>query len=164
MAEKEGSKAMVPSVPAELRPWERLVKELTGIAENNAKNGTFDIAASNIDKMMEADSLAEILAVSENGPKKTENLLNQPLRLEWVEYWPSAEKFKEGTLGVFAAIHYTLPHLPEGVNEEVFTVGSPNIVAAIRAMEVKGILDTKPVLMLRSRATANGEMLFWAEP
>lgn len=165
MAQKPAKEETSTNSVETLRPYERLVKELKGLAKINEDNGSgFEIAAQVIDKMMEAETLDDILAAGQDGPLKAQDILHKPFMLMSCEYRTSDEKFRDGTLGV-----YVILNIRDAVTmaDMVVGCGAPNVVAACRAMEKRGILDEdqeKPILCLRSRPTANGELLFLSKP
>ena len=144
---------------AELRPFERMVKRLQGIAKLEAENGAgFDIAANVVDKMLSADSIDDILAAGKDGPLKAEDMEHKPFVVKELTIFKSAEAFKEG-FGVYYVVK-----CQDAVTlaDKVFSVGATNVVAALFAMDEKGVFESEdnPTLVIRSRPVPNGKLYY----
>lgn len=155
---------------AELRPYERMVKQLQGIAEIEAANGAgFDIAANVIDKMLtvelEDDNfdayIDGVLGVGEDGPLKAEDMEHKPFQVREITWFKSAEAFAGGGFGTYAVVKATNPVT---FDELVFSVGATNVVGTLFAFDQRGVFesDKNPLLVIRSRPTPNGKMYYLA--
>jgi len=142
-------------VSTEQRPYQEMVKHLLEMAKLDSE-GSFEIAADVIDRIALATTPEEIFAANESGPEDAEDWLNQPIGITSVRWWPSAEKFKKGTLGVYAVFHF---QTREG-KEEIMSVGAPNVVATIyRLVRLDFINGVDPFwVVIRGRETPNGTL------
>lgn len=145
---------------AELRPYERMVKQLQGIAKLESENGSgFEIAANVVDKMLSAESIDDILAAGQDGPLKAENMEHKPFLVRELSIHKSAEQFAEGGFGVYYVVTC---NDAISLEEKVFSVGATNVVAALFAMDQKGVFesDENPMLVIRSRPTPGGKLFY----
>ena len=139
----------------EMRPHQQMMRELAGMAELEAGD-SFDIAAQVIDSIAEAQTAEEIFAANESGPKSAEDYLGQRIGLLDVRYRKSAERFRQGTLGVFAV----LDAVDEGGEKILISVGAPNVVASVRRLQRLGLIDpgTPFWVKIKGRETENGTL------
>lgn len=147
-----------PAKNEEARPYLALMKELWDVAETEEGfTDSFDIASMVIDNILSATTFDEIVEANESGSlDKAEKYLNKPINITTISFRKSAEKFRKGTLGVYAVID---GHTDDG---EVITfgVGAPNVVASLRKCQTLGLIsEAKPLrCSIKSRETANGEL------
>lgn len=154
-----------------LRPYERMVKQLRGIAKLEDENGRgFEIAANVVDKMLTVDTddidalINEVLAAGEDGPLKAEDMEHKPFIVQGsdgITWLKSAEAFEKGGFGTYAVVKCMTPIKME---EIVFSVGATNVVAALYALWRKNVFDSdkNPILVIRSRPTPNGRLFYLA--
>jgi hypothetical protein len=142
-----------------LRPYQRMTRQMLFIAENESSDNGFEIAANVIDKMLEGQTIDDILSAGSSGPKKGEDMLHKPFVVASLQLFKSAEKFKSGSLGVYYTVTF---RDPIKFTEDVFSIGAPNVVAALWAMDQKNVFDgdDSPTLVIRSKETGNGNMLY----
>lgn len=169
MAKRDTSDETVAETGSEmesLRPYERMVKRLQGIAKMDAEGGSgFDIAANVIDKMLtvsEEDNDAFIDAVlnaGSDGPLKAEDMEHKPFQVREIQWFKSAEAFSAGGFGTYAVVKATNPVT---FDEIVFSIGATNVVGTLFAFDQRGIFesDKNPILVIRSRPTPNGKLFF----
>jgi|SRR5215475_2361391 len=146
------------TVSTDLRPYEQLVKKLTGIAELGDGSNGFEIAAAVIDNIAVAMTPEEIFGANESGPGDAADWLNQPIGLVGdPRVAKSDEKFRKGTLGVYLTIDFVTR---EG-KQEMITVGAPNVVATVwrlYELEMFGPNRDPFWVEIRGRETANGTL------
>lgn len=151
-----------------LRPYERMVKQLKGIAKIEDENGRgFDIAANVVDKMLtiesdDIDALIDgVLSAGEDGPLKAEDMEHRPFIVREITWLKSAEQFEKGGFGTYAVIKAANPITMEDI---LFSVGATNVVAALFAFWQKGVFESEknPALVIRSRPTPNGKLFYLA--
>lgn len=169
MAKRDTSDETVAETGSEmesLRPYERMVKRLQGIAKMDAEGGSgFDIAANVIDKMLtvsEEDNDAFIDAVlnaGSDGPLKAEDMEHKPFQVREIQWFKSAEAFSAGGFGTYAVVKAMNPVT---FDEIVFSIGATNVVGTLFAFDQRGIFesDKNPILVIRSRPTPNGKLFF----
>lgn len=152
--------------PAE-RPYEKLIRDLAGIAQLDSANGTFDIAATAIDGIMQAETLEEIFDANDAGPQsmKDSEFLGTPLSVYDVMWRKSDAKYTSangGGLGVYCVFD---AYLDTGETMK-FTVGAPNVVASFRTMQLRGLIkeDAPARVVIKSRPTENGVLLTVGRP
>lgn len=143
-----------------LRPYERMVKQLQGIAKLESDNGSgFEIAANVVDKMLAAETLDDILAAGKDGPLKAEDMEHKPFLVRELSIHKAADAFADGGFGVYYVVACS-----DAVSlaDKVFSVGATNVVAALFAMDQKGVFETdeNPTLVIRSRPTPNGKLFY----
>lgn len=148
-----------------LRPYQRMAKQIQGIAKLESENGAgFEIAANVVDKMLSVDSddvdalIDGILSAGADGPMKAEDMEHKPFIIREIQWMKSAEQYKEG-FGVYAVVKAMGAIKMEDI---MFTVGATNVVAALFAMDQKGVFesDNNPTLVIRSRPTPNGKLYY----
>lgn len=153
---------------AELRPYERMVKKLHGVAQLDSENGGgFEIAAGVIDKMLtvsEEDNDAFIDAVlnaGSDGPMKAEDMEHKPFVVKEITVYKSAEAFEKGGFGTYLVVKATNPI---SFDDIVFSVGATNVVGSLFAFNERGIFESEqnPTLVIRSRPTPNGKLFYLA--
>lgn len=146
------------------RPYEVAMTKLAARVELERANGnrSFEVAASVADKILNAESLDDILAAPEQGPDSAENFIGKGFKLRGMLDWqPAAEQFREGGTGyyvVFRAVDMN------GVLHVVST-GATNLVFQFLAMEEKGMFqdedwESDVYFTIRSRPVPSGT-LFW---
>lgn len=149
-----------------LRPYERMVKQLHGIAKLDSENGSgFEIAANVVDKILTVDAddieslIDGILSAGSDGPMKAENMEHKPFIVREITWLKSAEQFKDGGFGVYAVVK-AMGAIK--MDELMFSVGATNVVAALFAMDQKGVFESEntPTLVIRSRPTPNGKLYY----
>lgn len=140
------------------RPYEVMMKELQDIAEIESHgNVAFEIATQVIDKIAAATSPEEIFAANESGPADMADYVGRPIGIRTVRWFKSAESFSKGGLGVYAVLSI----VTEGGEDALLSVGAPNIVASVHAVQKLGLIqeDGKPFwCMVRGRQTPNGTL------
>jgi hypothetical protein len=153
-----------------LRPYERMVKQLQGIAKLEADSGAgFDIAANVIDKMLTVDLNGEdfdsfidgVLEAGSDGPLKAEDMEHKPFQVREIQWFKSAEAFATGGFGTYAVVKATNPVTFEDL---IFSVGATNVVGTLFAFDQRGVFesDKNPLLVIRSRPTPNGRLFYLA--
>lgn len=154
----------------ELRPYERMVKKLQGIAKLESENGSgFDIAANVIDKMLtvelngdDFDSFIDgVLGAGSDGPLKAEQMEHKPFQVREIQWFKSAEQFSSGGFGTYAVVKAVNPVTFEDI---IFSVGATNVVGTLFAFDQRGVFesDHNPILVIRSRPTPNGTLYYLA--
>lgn len=117
---------------AELLPaFRQMADELRQIAALDVGAG-FEIAARVINEIAQAETIDDVFAANEGGPQSVEDLLGQPMGVYGVRFWKSAEKFAEGTLGVYVVADY----VDASYETQMFATGAPNVVASLRRFEM----------------------------
>lgn len=155
---------------ADLRPYERMVKQLQGIAKLDAENGSgFDIAANVIDKMLTVELDGDnfdafidgVLGAGSDGPLKAEDMEHKPFQVREIQWFKSAEQFTGGGFGTYAVVKATNPVT---FDELIFSVGATNVVGTLFAFDQRGVFesDKNPILVIRSRPTPNGKLFYLA--
>lgn len=151
---------------ASLRPYERMVKQLQGIAKLEQENGSgFDIAANVVDKMLsvetdDIDALIDgVLSAGSDGPMKAEDMEHKPFIVRDVTWLKSAEAFEKGGFGTYAVVKAANPITMEDI---IFSVGATNVVTALFTFWQKGVFESEknPALVIRSRPTPNGKLFY----
>lgn len=149
-----------------LRPYERMRKQLEGIAKIDADNGSgFDIAANVVDKMLTVDEtdidalIDGILDAGKDGPLKAEDMEHKPFLVKEITWLKSSEAFSAGGFGVYAVVKAIGAIKME---ELLFSVGAVNVVSALFAMDQKNVFDgdKSPTLVIRSRPVPNGKLFY----
>src|SRR5215831_1718008 len=132
LAREAEERDLTPAQVAELRPFAQLIHKLRMIAVVD-EEAAFEIAAAVIDEIALADSIEGVFLANEKGPSGAEEFLENSLGMYGVQFWRSAEKFRRGTLGYYAAIRY----VKFGGETDILTVGASNVVASVfRLMEL----------------------------
>jgi len=157
LAREAEDRDLTPAQVAELRPFAQLIHRLQMVAVVD-EDGAFEIAATVIDEIALADSIEGVFLANEKGPEGAEDYLERTLGFFDARFWRSAEKYRKGTLGYYAAIK-TVDF--EG-NERLITVGASNVVAsAFRLVElgaINGDVETPLWAKIHGRETANGTL------
>lgn len=176
MAKRDTSDSNVAENGAEntavesLRPYERMVKQLQGIAKLESENGSgFDIAANVIDKMLTVELDGEnfdayidgVLGAGADGPLKAEDMEHKPFQVREITWFKSSEQFSAGGFGTYAVVKATNPVT---FDEIIFSVGATNVVGTLFAFDQRGVFesDKNPILVIRSRPTPNGKLFYLA--
>lgn len=146
----------------QLRPYQLALKEIAGRATMDAVD-PFAVAADVGDKIMQAETIDDILAIPESGPGSLEELTGKMFRfiggsLRWAR---SAERYREGGTGVYAFFRC----IDNKKNEYSITTGATNVVFQLRALEKKGVFDGEGVIYdfdftVKCREVSNGS-LYW---
>lgn len=158
MTRSKAVETTADAAPAEVRPYEKMVAELQGIAKlENMSGASFDIATQVVDKIASAQTLDDIFDAANSGLislKDTTELHNVPVEVTEVAWRKSSEAFQENSLGVYAIIDLTTLH--DGESWKIST-GAPNIVASLRQMEKLTGFPVK--LRFATKMTGSGQTL-----
>jgi hypothetical protein len=140
---------------SEMRPWEALQSELQAVSASDADN-SFEIAAAVIDQIATATSPDQIFAANESGPADVADYLNRPLNVYDARYHPSAERFRDGSLGYYVVFN----SLTDEGEDVLLSCGASNVVASLWQLQKIGAFDPdKPCrLVIRGRETARGTL------
>lgn len=149
-----------------LRPYERMVKQLQGIAKLEQENGSgFDIAANVVDKILTVESddmdalIDGVLSAGSDGPLKAEDMEHKPFIVRDITWLKAAEAFADGGFGTYAVVKAVNPITMEDI---LFSTGATNVVATLFAFWQKGVFESEknPALVIRSRPTPNGKLFY----
>lgn len=140
LAREAEERELNPAQVAELRPFAQLIYKLRNVAVVDDE-AAFEIAASVIDEIALADSIEAVFAANEKGPSGAEEYLENSIGAYGVQFWRSAEKFRKGTLGYYAAIRY----VKFGGEKDILTVGASNVVASMFRLMELGAADAQSV-------------------
>lgn len=153
-----------PGEVEQLRPYERMVKRLQGIAQMEADNGSgFDVAANVIDKMLtvEADDIEAyidgVLAAGNEGPLKAEDMEHKPFIVREIQWFKSAEAFSGSGFSTYVVVKASDPITLKDI---LFSTGATNVVTTLYAFDQRGVFegDHNPALVIRSTPTPNGKL------
>ena len=147
----------------ENRPYTQLVNEVRNIAAlDSDQGGRFEIAAQVIDLIATAADEESIFAANETGPADMEDWLNVPLTVTDFLFMKSAERFREGGLGVYVV----LTHVTENGDTVTLTTGAANVVASARQFQRLGYgtPDNPARFRIVGKETANGTLYKIARP
>lgn len=148
----------------EMRPYQRMVRHLQGMAKINADNGAgFDIAANVVDKMLTVETddieayIDAVLEAGNDGPLKAEDMEGKPFTVQEVQFFKSAEMYSEDSLGT-----YSVAKVVDAISkkESLFSTGATNVVTTLYAFDQKGVFEGphNPTLVIRSTPTASGKL------
>lgn len=148
-----------------VRPYERMVEDLRGLANLDSAGQGFEIAANVIDSIAQATSEDEIFAANELGPislKDSENLHNVPVGVYDVTFHKSDSKYEENSLGAYCVFRC----MDDSGNDYLVSTGAPQVVASLRMGQLNGLIKEERPWRIRftARPTANGVLLRIARP
>jgi len=155
---KQDAQTSSAEVAEVARPYQKLIKHLSGIAElDSAQGASFDIASQVVDKIVEAQSLDDIFLANETGLAKAEDYINVPLNFTDVSWHKAGEKFAKGNLGVYGVFTASTD---QGM-EVKFSTGAVNVVASVAQAQMLGyVTDDQPLrAKLTATETPNGTLL-----
>lgn len=146
------------------RHYQRLIADLAFRASED-KPDSFDIASSVVDAIMAADDLDGMFDAVESSLvslKDATDLHNVPVSVIGLHYAKSDTKYEANGLGAFVIIDL----VTDAGEPRTISTGAPNVVAFLRASELKGYATAENPLRIRftARGTDNGTLLSVARP
>lgn len=144
-------------VAQSVRPYERYVESLKRQAQADSVNRAFDVAATQIDKILTAQTAEEILGADSGGVVSGQDLVDVELMVRDFSLGESAPEY-DATLGVFALIDAT--NLQTG-EDTIVNCGAALVIAKLSALKAGGFLPRE--LIIRGIKTRNGTLLRLAD-
>jgi hypothetical protein len=149
-----------------LRPYERMVKEMQGIAKLESENGSgFEVASKVIDGILQVEMqnddveafIDDVLDAGNSGPLKVEDIEHQPFVIKEITWLKSAEAFADGGFGTYAVV--TAMKVPS-LEDLLFTTGATQVVGTLWKFWKAGVFesDKNPTLVVRGRPTPSGTL------
>lgn len=145
-----------------VRPSEQFAAFLQRRATESEGQRSYDVAAQQLDRMLTAESLDDIMDADEQGTYQARDLVNLRLTIEpGFRVNKSSEKF-EAPLGVYIQFNATAnSDMPErGIEkgqELVISTGAPLLIGKIRSLEAGGYLPL--AVRIIGIAAPNGTVL-----
>lgn len=174
MADKPATVAAKPQ--AQLEPYQELQQRLAKKAEASAifaREDAWELAKNAVNAITSATTADELFDASEKASGLASmgrewQHLNNPIVIVEVDFRQSDDRFKEGTLGYYAVVHYVLANAKGEGTEEIFVVGvgASNVVSFLEKLDaLEGEEKRKGShLVVRSKTTGRGDMLYITRP
>lgn len=144
------------------RPSESFVEFVQREAQNTENAGSYDVMATQMDRLLTAESLADIMDADEQGTHQARDLIGLEFTAHpGIRYVKSSEEF-DAPLGVYIQVKGTaLMDYPDaGItvgDELIISTGAPLIVGKYRTLEANGHLPL--ALMITGVKAPKGTVL-----
>jgi hypothetical protein len=142
------------------RPHERFVANLQARAqENGGKNRAFEVAASQMDKILSAETEEDIFNADEGGTISGQDFVNEPFEVRSYEISQSDSKY-DSDLGVYVniqAVALTDSKYATAGEQIVINTGATLVITKLEALRARNLLPVKVVI--RATPARNGDVL-----
>jgi hypothetical protein len=135
------------------KPHERFIAYMQRRAESEGSQLGAEVSASQMDKILTAETEEEIWDADEGGTFSGQDMIDIELMIQSFTVAPSSDEF-EAALGVYANIKAT--RLDTG-EEVIVNTGADKIITKLRMFEQKGLLPIGGVI--KAVKTPKGSML-----
>jgi hypothetical protein len=143
----------------EIRPYERFVKNLQTRAAESDRNRSFDVAASQMDKILTAETEEEFWDADEGGTVSGKDFTDIAIQINGYEIARSDDKY-ESDLGVYVNINATLLQNAKGYKtgeQVIINTGASLVVTKLEAARARDMFPIK--CFIKGTEAKNGTVL-----